>query len=173
MALFNRKKSDSVLPEIDKYYDGERRDRAGLAWLLAMVSVIAVTLIVIGIFLAGRWAYRELTDDNGDVAVVENENGDEEVIPDFDGVTPPSEGDQAPAPSDEAPNNGDEEVTIPEDEEEQGSVDAPARTDTPSTPVTGDDPLPSTGPANIASVFIGVSSVAGGAHYIVTRKRQK
>lgn len=169
MALFNRNKKDSVLPEIDKYYDGERRDRAGLAWLLALVSVIAVTLLVVGVFLGGRWAYRALTDNN-DVAVVNN--GDEELVPDFDGVVPPSEGEDTPAPSDEEPESSEDQ---PEEApaEEDGTVQAPARTDTPSeVPSTGDDPLPKTGPASIVGVFIGVSSTAGAAHYALNRKRK-
>lgn len=172
MALFNRNKKSSVLPEIDKYYDGERRDRTGLAWLLALISVGAVTLLVVGLFLGGRWAYRALTDDSSDVAVVQN--GDEEIIPDFDGVVPPSEGEDTPAPSDENEQTESEnEPTQQPVEEEQGTVQAPVRTDTPSSIVaTGDDPLPKTGPASVASVFLVTSSLAGGAHYITTRKRK-
>ncbi len=164
MALFNRKKKGSVLPEVDKYYDGERRDRSGLAWLLALISVIVVTLLVVGLFLGGRWAYRALTDSEDDIAMVQN--GDEEIIPSFDGVNPSSEGDEAPAPPDQ---DNDDEVPA----EEEGRVDAPARTDTPSVPAAGDDPLPKTGPAGIAGVFIGVSSSAGAAHYVINRKRKQ
>lgn len=168
MALFNRKKSDSVLPEIDKYYDGERRDRTGLAWLLALVSVIAVTLLVVGVFLTGRWVYRALTDSDSDVAVVQNDN--EDILPGFDGVEAPSDDEGQPQADEDS-----EDAEVAPDEspaEEEGIVQAPARTDIPSVPVTGDDPLPRTGPAGVAGVFIGISSTAGAAHYALTRKRK-
>lgn len=174
MALFNRTKKDSVLPEIDKYYEGERRDRAGLAWVLALVSVIAVTLVVIGLFLAGRWVYQALTNDSEDVAVVENT--DQGTAPSFDGGSSATEGSSnEAAPSDESSPEtsapAPEESSQDTESENEGRVDAPARTDVPSTPVTGDDPLPRTGPANVVAMFAGVSTIAGGAHYALTRKK--
>lgn len=186
MALFNRKKKDAVLPEIDKYYEGERRDRNGLAWLLAMVSVILVTLLIIGLFLLGRWIYRELTDDNGgDTATVQQENG--ENVPSFDGEAPGADEDGANDGTTDDPDmttgdsdqSGDEDVANGDDSaDENGSVDAPVSTNTPSdpstqVPATGDDPLPSTGSASTAAIFMGVSTLAGGVHYTVQRKRTK
>lgn len=176
MALFKRTKKDSVLPEVDKYYEGERRDRAGLAWLLALVSVIIVAVIIISVFLAGRWLYRQITkDDNAGVAVTEIE------APSFDGGTTDESDDAADdqrraeeAAKAEAEKKAEEERRAKE-EAERGRVDAPARTETPSVPVTGDSgaPLPSTGPANLVGVFAGVTTLAGGIHYVVERRRSK
>lgn len=173
MALFRRKKTDSVLPEVDKYYEGERRDRAGLAWLMALISVIIVALIIIALFLAGRWLYRQVTkgDDSRDVAISEVE------APSFDGE--PSNAEQEAeekAKADQEAKEAEErrkaeEQKRTEEELAQGRVDAPARTDVPST---GDNaPLPSTGPANMIGIFAGVSSLAGGIHYVVERRRTK
>lgn len=62
MALFKRSNNNPVvLPEIEKYYDAERRERSGLTWLLAFVSVAAAALILIGIFYGGRLLYRAAT----------------------------------------------------------------------------------------------------------------
>lgn len=184
MALFRRNKKESVLPELDKYYDGERRDRTGLAWILALISVIIIALIIIGIFLAGRWAYRELTgDDNG------NEVAIEETVPSFDGESTidNQDSDDASQGEDNGSSQGDAGVNQPQPQDQdsdtdtetdtgseasEGTVDAPARTDVPSVPRTGDDDLPSTGPAGIVGTFVGTSLVAGGAHYVVARKRQ-
>ncbi len=64
MALFNRNKTKPVvLPELEKYYDAERRERSGLAWILALVSIAGVALVLIGMFFGGRWLYRNLTVD--------------------------------------------------------------------------------------------------------------
>lgn len=180
MALLRRKKKDAVLPEVDKYYDGERRDRTGLAWLLALVSVLLIVLVIIGLFLFGRWIYREATDNDdngGDTAQVEN--GDQEA-PSFDGTPAPgtdeSESDGSENDGENGEQSGDTDSEDGDDSEDdsEGTVDAPAHTDTPSTgtPVTGDEPLPNTGPANLVGVFAGVSTLVGGAHYVVTRKKQ-
>ncbi len=185
MALFNRNKDKSALPEIDKYYDGERRDRSGLAWLLAMVSVIIVTLLIIGLFLLGRWAYRSfISDNNSGDTTSEQQDGNEDA-PSFDGGGSSDDGSDSEANDGETDEPDDSEGSADDSSDgssstdgEEGSVDAPVRTDTPSdstaqVPATGDDPLPNTGPAGIATVFMGVSTLAGGVHYIVERKRSK
>jgi len=60
MALFRRKQNaTTALPEIEKYYEAERRDRSGLAWLLAIASIIAVAIVIIGVFFGGRWLYHK------------------------------------------------------------------------------------------------------------------
>ncbi|MDQ3065241.1 MAG: DUF3373 domain-containing protein [bacterium] len=158
MALFNRKKNDTTLPEVEKYYEAEKRDRAGAGWLLALISVLTIALIIVGLFLAGRWAYNKVTDDNGDVATTDNNQGN----PNFDG-----EGGQNSGTTDGNSNtdeaNTDEDSEAANDEEIDGSVDAPARTDTPNSvdesgKASGD--LPNTGPADTMAVFA-ASTVAG------------
>lgn len=181
MALFKRNKKESILPEVDKYYEGERRDRTGLAWVLALVSVVVVALFIVALFLSGRWVYREIFGDDQEVAVVE-ETGQQEA-PSFDGGSTEegSEQNNTESNSDQNQPQANNEGSSPAPEntntpstQEEGNVDAPARTETPSTttPTTGDDPLPSTGPANMIGMFVGVSAIAGGIHYVVSRRRQ-
>ncbi len=156
MALFNRKKNATVLPEVDQYYEGERRDRAWLAWVLALVSIAAVAAIVIALFMGGRWIYRQATDsDEPEVPVAVNDNNG--TLPSFDGE---------PEDTDQGDQDEDSEADQEQPQEDtEGTVDAPARTDVPSRP------MPNTGPGNIAGIFIGTTAVAGGAHYAVNRKR--
>lgn len=166
MALFGRKKQDTVLPEVDQYYEGERRDRAGLAWLLALVSVAIVALVIIGAFLGGRWLYRQVADKDSGSEVATTDTTDN--VPSFDG-----------AGEDVSDNNDTEETPASDDDQEEGRVDAPARTDTPNqpiarTPSTGGSEasdLPSTGPGDVVAIFMVVSATAGATHYAVTRKK--
>ncbi len=169
MALFKRKKPTNVLPEVEEYYQAERRDRAWLAWVLALVSVLVVVLIIIGLFWAGRWVYNQITDndDSSDVSVVQN-----------DDLTV----DGTPTDVTESQDNGTEsDSDDSQTDTSQGTVDAPAQTTTPSTggqttptatPTTGDSELPDTGAGSLAGVFIGVTTLAGGIHYTVSRRRQ-
>jgi hypothetical protein len=79
MALFNRdKKKKDVLPqEVREYYQAERRDRTGMAWLLAIATLIVTFLIAAGLFFGGRWLYRTVFDnnDNAGNTTSQSENG--------------------------------------------------------------------------------------------------
>src|SRR6478735_9277899 len=65
MALIKFKSKDTnTLPEVEQYYTAERRDRAGLAWILALVSILIVALLIVALFFGGRLLYRTVTDKN-------------------------------------------------------------------------------------------------------------
>lgn len=64
MALFKRnKKNTDVLPaEVREYYQSERRDRAGVAWLLALGTLLLTFVIAAALFFGGRWLYNAVFD---------------------------------------------------------------------------------------------------------------
>lgn len=66
MAWFNRRKQNTdVLPEeVREYYQTERRDRTGMAWLLALATLVVTFIIAAGLFFGGRWAYRAVFNNN-------------------------------------------------------------------------------------------------------------
>lgn len=66
MALFNRRnKNKQVLPqEVREYYQAEKRERTGMAWLLAITTLVVTFLIAAGLFFGGRWAYRAIFDND-------------------------------------------------------------------------------------------------------------
>lgn len=61
-------------------------------------------------------------------------------------------------------------AAAPQPQPEQPKPQQPA----PVKPAAAPAPtqLPNTGPASVAGIFAGASAVAGGAHYIITRRRQ-
>ncbi len=60
-SRFNRRtKTAASLPaEVQEYYQSEQRERVGVAWLIALVSLLVSTVVIISLFLGGRWAYRK------------------------------------------------------------------------------------------------------------------
>jgi cytoskeletal protein RodZ len=64
MALFNRNNRTNVPAEIQEYYQTERRERAGIAWLLAFGTILVTIALAAGIFFAGRWAYRKIAGND-------------------------------------------------------------------------------------------------------------
>lgn len=64
MALFRRKKAEKpVTKEVEQYIKAEKRERAGLAWLLALVAMAVAALVIIALFFGGRWAYDRIWND--------------------------------------------------------------------------------------------------------------
>lgn len=59
---FGRKKDDpsqlKVPAEVQQYYQAERRERVGLAWLLAAGTLVVTVLIGLALFFGGRALYR-------------------------------------------------------------------------------------------------------------------
>ena len=138
MALFKRKQTtQTTLPELEKYYQAERRERSGLAWLLALVSVACVALLLIGLFFGGRWLYRRLTaDDAQTTSVSEPENQDTAEVEEPDTNT-------ADSPTDTTANTTPAESNTPQ-----------PQTSTPSTTAQSTTTLANTGPASTAAYFI-------------------
>ena len=60
MALFNRNKTNlaGMAPEVSDYYKAEGRERAWVAWLLAIGTLLVTIFVVLGVFYGGRWAFR-------------------------------------------------------------------------------------------------------------------
>lgn len=59
LSFFKRNKQDTdVLPtEVREYYENERRERTGVAWLLALGTLVLTFVIAAALFFGGRWAY--------------------------------------------------------------------------------------------------------------------
>lgn len=150
MAFFNRKKTDQiVLPEIERYYDAEKRERAGLAWLLAIVSIACVALILIGMFFGGRWIYRKLTNTTEKTGVSTTQTVESDIAKGKDKAigsssnnynTTPKTPSTTPATPPAAP------PTTP-----TPAVTAPKPTTPAATPVNGK--LADTGPGSVIPYF--------------------
>ncbi len=123
----------SNLPaEVQEYYQSERRERVGIAWLLAGGTLILTLLLASGLFFGGRWAYNKIANkDNGPETSIQEDSKDQK-------------GENSSAAEDtnenDSENTGTSSATTtdPPTAAGQSSV-APATTSGPSA-------LPSTGP---------------------------
>ena len=81
MALFNRRKQEQpVLPEeVRQYYDSERRERRGRAWLLAFATLLVTFLLAAALFFAGRWLYRAVFDNDNKKTTTTSQNQDKDT----------------------------------------------------------------------------------------------
>ncbi len=163
---FNRKKDNttdsSLPPEVHEYYQAERRDRTGMAWLLAAGTLVATVLLVLGLFFGGRWVYRAVTDRNDDAATTQTEEGSEESQADSDRSQSPQDTDGQSGDEQSGENGqGDDET----DDQPVQPLPAPTEpSDTPSAPEGSASDLPGTGPGDMTAIFLLVTAGAALLH---------
>lgn len=174
MALGSNNQDQTKVPEeIQDYYQTERRERAGVAWLLAFGTLIITVVVATGIFFAGRWAYRQVAGtDEPETTEIAQEDTQKEESP----ASSPSEGgnsgaakdtEKTPAPETEAPAAGDSETKAAADQEDTTPITGDTEED---SDVAGATTIPDTGPGNVAAVFATVSALGYLAHRLYTRR---
>jgi cytoskeletal protein RodZ len=91
--LFNRKKNNkTTIAELEEYYANQNQKKSSTwrAWLMAIVSVLITVLVIVLLFLAGRWLYQEITDSSSDDSTTSESDSPNEInviLPTFDGDT--------------------------------------------------------------------------------------
>lgn len=165
---FGRKKQEdleAVPTEIQEYYQAEQRERMGVAWLLAFVTLIVTVGVVLGLFFGGRWAYRKLAnkdkDNKGTVAV-------QPQAPSTPTETP------KPAESNKTSSNN-QPTTPPATSTPSSPSPAPSTpsNNQPATPQTSSNSsnLPHTGPADNLAIFVVAVGVGTGAYQLHLRRK--
>lgn len=135
----NQNQSD-VPKEVQQYYQSERRERTGIAWLLALATLAVTVVLALVLFFGGRWLYRTFFGNNGQNSTgttqqEQTDNSDEDIDTSIlpgdgneNGNGEASEGSQS-----DTQNGGSNGETGPESEGQ-------------TTPSTGASDLPRTGP---------------------------
>ncbi len=137
MALFNRRKqTNDVLPEeVRDYYQAEKRQKTGVAWVLALVTLLVTFLIAAALFFGGRWVYGAIFDKDNKVTTSQSQNkneGDSNI----DGANK--------VPTDTQNNSGGQTSSTSTSTPSTNTTTTPAPT--PSTPATSQ--LVNTGPGD-------------------------
>ena len=138
MRLFNFRKSnkstvqsDSQVPdEVRSFTRAEQRERASLAWVVGIISLLVLIAIFICLFFAGRWAYSQLTDNGTSPDTTENPDSKDK--------------DEKSAEENKAKKEKQDAAA-----RENNSAQSAQGTTQQTTPVTGpseDETLPQTGP---------------------------
>jgi hypothetical protein len=163
---FNRnQEEESTLPEeVQNYYQAEKRERAGVAGLLAVATLLATVLIAVGLFFGGRWVYRAIFDNDDEPAVVQQDDEQSEDSSDQDEQSQDTPASDAPATTDRpAPSS------LPSSDTPAAQPTPPAQSTQNTTPATGDE-LADTGPGDTLAIFIGVVVIATLSHNKFSRQ---
>ena len=133
MALFNRRKQNTdVLPEeVREYYQSEKRERTGAAWLLALGTLLVTFFIAAGLFFSGRWVYRTVFnhDDSTNKTTASSQDSGLRI--------------------DEKGNVVGDGQLQPATTSEQGSTNTAPTNSSATTPTTKPTVTPNTGPSQL------------------------
>lgn len=135
----------------------EPDEPAASRWLRAVISLIVLALILIALFLGGRWIYNTLFNDKPSTPAQISGPG----------TAPGSNPAQDQKDKTKSGSNSTTSTTTERSNSPAQSTPTPT---TASTPTTGGE-LPDSGPGSVLAVFAGVSLAAAGLHYIVTQRR--
>lgn len=163
MALFRRKKADqaSVPAELQNYYQAEKRERTGVAWLLAIGTLIITVLIILGLFFGGRWVYRKVHHSKTITTASVQKNGSSKDIPSDSSAVSSGASTGTSSASTSTPSSSASSTT-------QNSSTSTTTSPAGSTTSTGaaSSNLPSTGPSDNLAIFAVVSVLA----YVMHRR---
>lgn len=189
MALFRRNKvQQNTIPELQEYYNAERRERSGLSWLLALVSVACAGLLLIGLVFGGKWLYNKLANnmdkDKTPTAQTENNSDNQPATPAETDTSTPSEasdGTAAPAPATASTPASNAPATTPSATTPSTTTAPAASTPTSTTPsatsstsgtvASASSPLPNTGPADTLVVVIVTVVGATAVRYTIFKRK--
>lgn len=64
MAFWNRNKNNDLANEFREYYQPNTNERTGLAWVLALITLVCAVFLIVSLFWGGRWIYRKINTND-------------------------------------------------------------------------------------------------------------
>ncbi len=136
---FNRKKQeDQALPEeVQEYYEAGKRQRTGMAWLLALATLLVTVVIALLLFFGGRWVYQKFSNNDEPQAPLtgQTDNQDQNTGADNSGA-------QTETPAE------DQAANTPAANNQQGSSSANTTQSSPAPSPSSQTETPDTGPSD-------------------------
>jgi cytoskeletal protein RodZ len=183
MALLPRRNPQNVPAEVSEYYQAEKRDRVGMAWLLSIVTFIATVVIVLGLFFGGRWGYRKFVSNrnpNPTASVKQEENktpasSNSGSKPSTTQPKPASTPTPAPTPAPTPTPAPAASTPVPAPAPQPTPAPTPARSATTPTQVAAAPPattVPNTGPSGTLMIMM-VIAVGYVLHLGYTKTRRQ
>lgn len=160
--LFKRRDKSNLPPEVEKFYQSEKRERVGLAWLIAFVTLVLTVALIVGLFFGGRWAYRKVAGPNPQPAKPVQPAGPNKPV----GIPGPSDKSTGKTlqPAAPAPSQSVAESSLSATNQSQSSSQTHVRR-------TSSSSLSNTGPGDTVALFVAVSLLGTLAHSLYLRRK--
>lgn len=145
----SKKNGEQVPPELQEYYKTERRERLGIAWLLALATLFATVALVLGLFFGGRWLIRQIGGEDKKPAATQTTQEQ----------TPFNLNETSPV------------ATTEQNTQQTPPTPTPSPTPAVTTPQNAD--LPHTGPADTLAAFVISTAIGVGLYQLHLRRKLK
>ncbi len=161
-----------VPSEIQSYYDAERRERTGVAWLMATGTLVVTILLAVGLFFGGRWIYRKVANNDPQPAVNTASVEQSPSANTFEEPQTSSTSTNEPSPAPTPPATAPSTSTPPATPSPTPTPASPAPTPSPSTLAANsqNSNLPNTGPGHVAATVALASVIGSLGHYVITNR---
>jgi hypothetical protein len=174
---FRRKKQDSNIPamppEVQQYYQAEQRERTGVAWLLAGITLVVTVLVVMGLFFGGRWVYRKVRHNVGNKGTVATTQQSQDASSSESGAsTSTSDNGQSANSSNAGSSSNTPAASTPSSSGSSAATGAGSSASTSQGTVSttaARTSIPNTGPGDTIGLFAGVSLMGYLAHRVLRR----
>jgi hypothetical protein len=150
----NNTEPDILPSEVKEYYQSERRERVGVAWLLALGTLILTLILASGLFFGGRWAYRKLAGKDRTPVTTQEQPAEDT----------PASGTQGSTTNGQSSASGPTGTSSTSTSTPSGSGVAPA-----STTASGN--LPNTGPGEVLGLATATTVAGTVAHAALWARR--
>lgn len=186
MAFGNNRKNDidAIPQEVQEYYQSERRERSGVAWLLALGTLVITLLLAVGLFFGGRWLWQRIFDGEPETVVTTTQTtpssqptqddssatSSDDTDTSTDSASSTADGTSSASDDTSAQNDSAADDQTPADttaaDQSAGTVltSGGASDDTVTTQTGKADQLTNTGPADVAVAFA-IAVIAGAVAY--------
>jgi len=151
-----------VSSDTDDYYRTERRERVGLAWLLAFGSLIATLLIALALFYGVRFIYHKVhhTNTAGTTATTESTNS-----------APESAASNSQSSTGQTNATGSGTTSTPSSSATSSTSSNSSSTSTGSSATAGGQNIANTGPGDTIAIFLAVSVLGALTHNAYQRRK--
>ncbi|HSX46398.1 MAG TPA: hypothetical protein VLF87_00180 [Patescibacteria group bacterium] len=189
---FSRKKDSTagapaMPPEVENYYQSEHRERTGIAWLLAIGTLVVTVAVVLGLFMGGRWIYRKARNQDKGNTVATTQTKSSSNTNTSNGSSTTSNGSSNSSSSNTSSNNtpsstgssssttssGTTSTSTPSTGTVQAPTNTGSTTQTTSPTQTSQNGLPSTGPGDTLAIFTITTIVGAFVHHRFFRTRTR
>ena len=177
---FRRNNKEDVPAEIKEYYQAERRERVGVAWAVALLTLLITVGIVMGLFFGGRWLYRSLANrDRNQPATTQNqppETPQQGTASQSTGQGSPAPGNTPSNPNSSTPNQpGSQSGNAQAPRGNNPAAEAPAASPPTSAtpPAISTNNLPNNGPGEVFAGAVAAALASGMLHRYYWQRRSR
>lgn len=173
----NKKPTNAKAPkEVQQYYASEHRERVGLAWIIAFISLIITVAVVLGLFFGGHWAYRQIANKNDNPTPAKPQTTASQPKPSTESTSSSSSSAKPQSSSQQPSTNQPQTSSTSTGVPSQPAASTPAQTSAPNKTPTATTQAPSknitnTGPGETVAVFVGISLLGTVAYQAYLRRK--